>query len=142
MFPNSQLELEEKMSNRESNNTEKALSELEKLFLLDLIPKSAEEAREILKETGINIIELKHKGREIYKNILTEFDDDWRNIPEVTMEVATKKLLSKEIATSLRGKALSYLLMPLSFKEFLKFKKFRLEKNDFYLIDRYTKIKN
>ena len=32
------------------------------------------------------------------------------------------KLLSKEISTSLRGRSISYELLPLSFKEFLSFK--------------------
>lgn len=35
---------------------------------------------------------------------------------------SSSKLLSKEIATSLRGRTLSYLLLPFSFKEFLKAK--------------------
>jgi hypothetical protein len=33
---------------------------------------------------------------------------------------SSSKLLSKEIATSLRGRSLSYLLLPFSFKEFLR----------------------
>ena len=36
---------------------------------------------------------------------------------------SSSKLLSKEIATSLRGRTLSYLILPFSFKEFLKMKK-------------------
>ncbi|EDY36485.1 hypothetical protein ABOONEI_475 [Aciduliprofundum boonei T469] len=39
---------------------------------------------------------------------------------------SSSKLLSKEIATTLRGRSLSYHLFPLSFKEFLKFKEFKL----------------
>ena len=50
-------------------------------------------------------------------------------------------MLSSEFGTHLTGRNLSFKIFPFSFKEFLKFKKFRLEKNDFYLIDRYTKIK-
>ena len=37
---------------------------------------------------------------------------------------SSSKLLSKEIATSLRGRTLSYLLLPSSFKEFLRMKSF------------------
>jgi len=37
---------------------------------------------------------------------------------------SSSKLLSKEIATSLRGRSLSFKLFPLSFREFLKFKGF------------------
>ncbi|MEM5881232.1 MAG: ATP-binding protein [Candidatus Aenigmatarchaeota archaeon] len=35
---------------------------------------------------------------------------------------SSSKLLSKEIATQLRGRSLSYILLPLSFREFLNFK--------------------
>jgi len=41
---------------------------------------------------------------------------------------SSSKLLSKEIATELRGRYISTLLLPLSFKEFLKFKKFEYKK--------------
>jgi len=41
---------------------------------------------------------------------------------------SSSKLLSKEIATSLRGRSLSYLLLPFSFKEFLKFKEAQVNK--------------
>lgn len=37
---------------------------------------------------------------------------------------SSSKLLSKEISTSLRGRSISYLLLPFSFEEFLKVKKF------------------
>ncbi|MBC7091381.1 MAG: ATP-binding protein [Nitrososphaeria archaeon] len=37
---------------------------------------------------------------------------------------SSSKLLSREIATQLRGRAFSYLLLPFSFREFLKAKKF------------------
>lgn len=42
---------------------------------------------------------------------------------------SSAKLLSKEIATSLRGRTISYELFPLSFKEYLKFKKIEIETN-------------
>ena len=42
---------------------------------------------------------------------------------------SNSRLLSKEIATSLRGKAISYLMLPFSFKEFLKLKKIEFEKD-------------
>ena len=40
----------------------------------------------------------------------------------VALTGSSSKLLSKEIATQLRGRALSYTLLPLSFREFLRFK--------------------
>jgi predicted AAA+ superfamily ATPase len=39
---------------------------------------------------------------------------------------SSSKLLSREIATQLRGRSLSYLLLPFSFREFLKAKGFKL----------------
>jgi predicted AAA+ superfamily ATPase len=42
---------------------------------------------------------------------------------------SNSKLLSKEIATSLRGKSISYLLLPFSFKEYLKCKGIEIKKN-------------
>ena len=40
---------------------------------------------------------------------------------------SSSKLLSKEIATSLRGRNLKTEILPLNFKEFLKFKKFNIK---------------
>ncbi|MBN1170025.1 ATP-binding protein [Candidatus Micrarchaeota archaeon] len=48
---------------------------------------------------------------------------------KVTITGSNSKLLSKEIATSLRGKSLSYLLLPFSFSEYLKAKNIELKKN-------------
>lgn len=42
---------------------------------------------------------------------------------------SSSRLFSKEIVTSLRGRTLSYFLMPFSFKEFLAFKGVKLEKH-------------
>ncbi len=59
---------------------------------------------------------------------------------QITITGSNSKLLSKEIATSLRGKSLSYLLLPLSFLEYLNFKGIKLEKN-FEYSDKVYKIK-
>jgi uncharacterized protein len=53
---------------------------------------------------------------------------------------SSSKLLSKEIATSLRGRTLTFHLFPLSFIEFLRFKNINIEKNYEYSNQRY-KIK-
>nr|MDA3854765.1 ATP-binding protein [Candidatus Woesearchaeota archaeon] len=45
---------------------------------------------------------------------------------------SSSRLLSKEIATSLRGRTLSFNIYPLSFVEFLRFKELELEKNYLY----------
>lgn len=54
---------------------------------------------------------------------------------------SSSKLLSKEIATSLRGRTLTFYLFPLSFKEFLRFKNVHIDKDFAYSASRF-KIKN
>ncbi len=44
---------------------------------------------------------------------------------DIYISGSSSKLLSKEIATSLRGRSLSYLLLPFSFKEFLKYRNYQ-----------------
>ena len=53
---------------------------------------------------------------------------------------SSSKLLGKEIATQLRGRSLSYILLPFSFREFLRFKQITIKK---YLSkDEEARIKN
>ncbi|HIQ51264.1 MAG TPA: ATP-binding protein, partial [Nautiliaceae bacterium] len=47
---------------------------------------------------------------------------------KVIITGSSSKLLSKEISTQLRGRSLSYLLLPLSFREYLNFRNFNLRK--------------
>lgn len=54
---------------------------------------------------------------------------------------SSSKLLSREIATSLRGRTLSFALYPLNFKEFLKFKKEIPRENFVYSKQKYRIIK-
>ncbi|MEM5844545.1 MAG: ATP-binding protein, partial [Candidatus Aenigmatarchaeota archaeon] len=58
---------------------------------------------------------------------------------KVLMSGSSSKLLSKEIATQLRGRTISYVLLPLSFKEFLSFKGFTQKK--FLTLEEEAKIK-
>lgn len=53
---------------------------------------------------------------------------------------SSSKLLSKEIATSLRGRALTYNMLPLSFKEFLRAKGIEIKK--LYSTSEENQIKN
>jgi predicted AAA+ superfamily ATPase len=53
---------------------------------------------------------------------------------------SSSKLLSIEIATQLRGRSLSYLLLPFSFREFLLLKKFEMKKH--LTLEEEGKIKN
>ncbi len=59
---------------------------------------------------------------EHWENAVRSLHDDGFNI---SLTGSSSKLLSKEIATSLRGRTLSYLLLPFSFNEFLKMKKYK-----------------
>lgn len=45
---------------------------------------------------------------------------------------SSSRLLSREIATQLRGRAVTYTILPLSFREFLRFKGFQIERRDLY----------
>lgn len=53
---------------------------------------------------------------------------------------SSSKILSREIATSLRGRAISHSILPLSFKEFLDFKKFGFK--NFYSSSEENAIKS
>ncbi|MBU1204106.1 MAG: ATP-binding protein [Nanoarchaeota archaeon] len=50
-------------------------------------------------------------------------------------------MLSKELATRLTGRHLSFSIYPFSFKEFLRFKNFKLAKDDFHLTERRALMK-
>jgi predicted AAA+ superfamily ATPase len=54
---------------------------------------------------------------------------------------SNSKLLSKEIATALRGRTIKYEVYPLSFKEFLRFKKINFTERDFYSINKRAVLK-
>jgi predicted AAA+ superfamily ATPase len=94
-------------------------------------------------------------SKELFKNkSLSFFLDEIQNVNSwenfvisllnehypVYITGSNSKLLSKEIATSLRGKSLTYLILPLSFKEYLRFKKIDLKKN-FEFTDQVFEIK-
>ena len=48
---------------------------------------------------------------------------------QIFLTGSSSKLFAKEIATSLRGRTISYFLMPFSFREFLMFNTFKIEPN-------------
>jgi predicted AAA+ superfamily ATPase len=52
---------------------------------------------------------------------------DTENV-QVFITGSSSKLFAKEIATSMRGRSLSYLILPFSFKEFLRARKIEVEK--------------
>lgn len=51
---------------------------------------------------------------------------------DISITGSSAKLLSKELATELRGRTLPFYIYPLSFLEFLRFKGFMFDKNIFY----------
>lgn len=65
-------------------------------------------------------------GIERWENAVRGLYDEGFNI---YITGSSSKLLSKEIATSLRGRSLSYLLLPFSFAEFLSAKRHAIGKN-------------
>lgn len=58
---------------------------------------------------------------------------------QIFISGSSSKLLSKEIATSMRGRTLSYLMLPFSFKEFLSAKQIDFKK-DFFSSEEKIKI--
>lgn len=58
---------------------------------------------------------------------IRELYDDYNC--QIFITGSSSKLLSKEISTSLRGRSITAILLPLSFKEFLDFKKFKYDMN-------------
>jgi len=55
---------------------------------------------------------------------------------------SSSKLLSKEIATQLRGRSIPTYIYPLSFKEVLLFKGIEIKKEDLYNVYKVAEIKN
>jgi len=73
-----------------------------------------------------------------WENIVRELYDIKKY--KIFITGSSSKLLSKEIATQLRGRTLSFILLPFSFREFLGFQGFRIDK---YLTkDEEARIKN
>ena len=79
----------------------------------------------------ISIFE-EYLGIKVKKVLIDEIQriDEWERLVrslldsgyEVIVSGSSSKLLPKEIATSLRGRSLTYLLLPLSFREYLEFR--------------------
>ncbi|MEM5881774.1 MAG: ATP-binding protein [Candidatus Aenigmatarchaeota archaeon] len=63
---------------------------------------------------------------ENWEIIIREIHD--LKLYKIIITGSSSKLLSKEISTKLRGRTLSYILFPFSFREFLNAKEFSLEK--------------
>jgi predicted AAA+ superfamily ATPase len=89
-----------------------------------------------------------NKGKEIYlffdepqtikgwESYIRRINDTEKT--KIFITGSSSKLLSKEIATSLRGRTLTFELFPLSFKEFLRIKQIKLTKNITYSKERFN----
>jgi len=69
------------MSEKKSDpRDEKLIDAFAELLDLDLLPRSVEEAEEILRAANISIEELNKKSLLVLREISKEFADDWRNV--------------------------------------------------------------
>jgi len=110
---------------------------IEEIFYIDFEDERIEDLRA---EDLSKIVELYKKYNPESKTMYLFFDEiqnikGWekfvrrileRRDARIFITGSSSKLLSKEIATTLRGRSLSYNLFPLSFREFLKFKNFNV----------------
>ncbi|MCD6369875.1 MAG: ATP-binding protein [Thermoplasmata archaeon] len=100
-----------------------------------------ERLEDIKSEDLSKIVELYRKYNPDAKRMYL-FLDEIQNVPgwekfvrrilerrdaRIFLTGSSSKLLSREIATSLRGRSISFTLLPLSFREFLRFKGFELK---------------
>ena len=93
----------------------------------ELYPKNKE------KEIYLFFDELQNiRGWEMYARRISD-----KEKAKIFITGSSSKLLSREIATSLRGRTLTFNIFPLSFKEFLKFNQIELDKNIVYSIKRF-----
>lgn len=113
----------------------------EKFFYLNFEDERIEKAKERLTEIIPTLFKLYGDGKKSYFLFLDEIQimpewsrwlrrvfDSYRNIT-FFVSGSSSKLSSKEIPTELRGRALTLEVFPLSFKEFLRFKRIELEKH-------------
>lgn len=87
---------------------------------------------------------------EVYGNVNIYFFDEVQNIEKfetfvrrlqdegkkIVITGSNASLLSKEFGTRLTGRYKPFEVYPFSFKEFLKFKKVKVEKDDFYMAEK------
>lgn len=92
---------------------------------------------------------------EIYGNQNTFFFDEIQNIigwerfirrlhnenKKVYVTGSNATMLSKELGTHLTGRNIEIKLFPFSFKDYLTFKNFKIEKNDFHITEKKSLIK-
>ena len=112
----------------------------EEIFYINFEDERLEKRIETLTELIPTIEELFGKKSSFYlfldeiQNIerwdlwVRRINDSRRDI-KLFLSGSSSKLSSKEIPTSLRGRALTFEVFPLSFREFLKFKGFNIPKN-------------
>ena len=115
----------------------KFLKNIDNSIYLDLesIEFSKIEAEELLKIVGLYEAKYETKINTIFLDEIQNLEN-WNKIVrsllnrgyKIFISGSSSKLLPKEIATQLRGRTLSYLLLPFSFREFLRAKNFEFKK--------------
>lgn len=113
----------------------------ENIFYVNFEDERIEKTKETLTNLIPLLIKLYADGNKKYFLFLDEIQimpewsrwlrrvyDSYRNI-NFFVSGSSSKLSSKEIPTELRGRALNYEVLPLSFREFLRFKGIELEKH-------------
>lgn len=113
----------------------------EKIFYLNFEDERIEKTKESLTSVIPTMMKLYGDGKKAYFLFLDEIQvmPEWsrwlRRVHDTYRDInffisgSSSKLSSKEIPTELRGRALSFEIYPLSFREFLNFKNISLEKN-------------
>jgi hypothetical protein len=91
-----------KMSkNKIPREDEKLIDVFADLLSLDLYPDTTEEAEVIIKNTDLDLSEFEKKTTLIFRNILSEFSNDWRNVSENTMTAEAEKISAFKLRSDL-----------------------------------------
>ncbi|RLJ01949.1 MAG: AAA family ATPase, partial [Candidatus Aenigmatarchaeota archaeon] len=97
-----------------------ALKDLEQREFFEIIPIFEEMFGTKVKNMLLDEVQRIEMWETLVRSLL---DSGYR----VIVSGSSSKLLSKEVATQLRGRSLSYLLFPLSFREYLYFHNFEIK---------------
>lgn len=79
-----------------SKNTPQGDKDLNDIFAeylsLDMYPDTLEEAEEVIQEADIDLDEFEREAASIFREILSEFSDNWRNVSDDTIAAEAAKL--------------------------------------------------
>ncbi len=77
---------------KNNKGDEKLIDIFAELLSLDLYPDTIEEAEAIILDTEIDHEEFVGKSTATYRNLLSEYKDDWRNTSEEVIDTEVAKL--------------------------------------------------